>query len=366
MTAPRRSHRRQFLQGRSAADALADLTAGMAAESLADAPPAPAPPSDNYVLHVGRRAMACQFEVYFNAGQYPQASEAALAALDLVDELEAQLSVYRPDSELGEINRRATTEAVPVEPRLFELLEYALELHRQTGGAYDITSGALSAAWGFARRAGAVPSNDELAAALATVGSQHVVLDPERQTVRFLRSGLTLNLGSVGKGYSLDRCGELLADHGVEDYLLHGGQSSVLARGERQTSDAVGRGWPVGIAHPLRPERRLAQVWLQDRALGTSGSGVQYFHYRGRRLGHILDPRTGWPAEGVLSTTVLAPTAQQADALSTALFILGPERGLEFCQSRPELAVLFVCPRRGGDDIELVQAGFAADALEVF
>lgn len=365
MTAPRRSHRRQFLQGRSAADALEDLADGLAGETPADSPSRPALPRDNYVLHVGRRAMACQFEVYFNAGQYAQAAEAAFEALDLVEELEAQLSVYRADSELSDINRRAAAGEVPVERRLFALLEYAVDLHRQTDGAYDITSGALSTAWGFARRAGAVPNDDELAAALANVGSQHVQLAPERRKVRFERAGVSLNLGSVGKGYTLDRCAELLEEREVGDYLLHGGQSSVLARGFRQTADAAGRGWPVGIAHPLRPERRLAQVWLADRALGTSGSGVQYFHYRGRRLGHILDPRTGWPAEGVLSTTVLAPTAQQADALSTALFILGPERGLEFCRARPELAALWVCPRPGGNDIELVQTGFDAGGLEL-
>jgi thiamine biosynthesis lipoprotein len=363
MTNPRRSHRRQFLQGRSATDALADLADGLAGEASAEAPAERAVPQDNYVLHVGRRAMACQFEVYFNAGQYPQAAEAALSALDLVDELEAQLSVYRGDSELSDINRRAVAGAVPVESRLFSLLAYAHGLHQQTGGAYDITSGALSAAWGFARRAGATPTDDELAAARAAVGSEHIELEPERRTVRFLRSGVTLNLGSVGKGYALDRGGELLAEQEIGDFLFHGGQSSVLARGQRQTADAVGRGWPVGIAHPLRPERRLAQVWLLDRALGASGSGVQYFHHRGRRLGHILDPRTGWPAEGVLSATVLAPTAQQADALSTALFILGPERGIEFCRSRPELAALWVCPQ--GDGIGLVETGFADGLLEI-
>jgi len=363
MNTPRRSHRRQFLQGRSAADALADLADNLVPESEDRASGQPPLPVDNYVLQIGRRAMACQFEVFCNAGQYPQAAEAALAALDLVDELEAQLSTYRSDSELSDINRRAGVGAVVVESRLFKLLAYAMELHRQTAGAYDITSGALSTAWGFARRAGAVPSDHELAEALATVGSQFVELEPTRHTVRFHRPGISLNLGSIGKGYALDRCAELLEEQQVGDYLLHGGQSSVLARGERKTADAVGRGWPVGIAHPLRPERRLAQVWLANRAVGSSGSGLQYFHYRGRRLGHILDPRTGWPAEGVLATTVLAPTAQEADALSTALFILGPERGLEFCRARPELAALWVCPR--GDDVQLVETGFAAGTLEL-
>jgi thiamine biosynthesis lipoprotein len=365
MTAPRRSHRREFLQGRSAIDALEHLADAMAAESVPP-PERAALPRDAYVLHVGRRAMACQFEVFLNAGQYPQGTEAALAALDLVDALEAQLSAYRADSELSEINRRAAAGPVPVEPRLWELLVVALALHAQTAGAYDITSAPLSAAWGFARRTGAVPSDAELAAALERVGSQHVELDPAKHSIHFQRPGLELNLGSIGKGYALDRAGEALADAGVHDFLLHGGQSSVLARGSRLTADAAGRGWPVGIAHPLRPERRLGQVWLQDGGLGTSGSGVQYFHVRGRRLGHILDPRTGWPVEGVLSTTVLAPTAREADALSTAFFILGPEGTADFCRQRPELAALVVCSPDDGRSLELVECGFPPGTLQIF
>jgi thiamine biosynthesis lipoprotein len=353
------------LQGRSAVDALEDLAEAVAAEST-PLPGQPPLPRDAYVVHLGRRAMACQFEVYLNAGQYAQGTEAALTALDLVDELEAQLSVYRADSELSEINRRAAAGPVPVEPRLCELLEYALALHAQTAGAYDITSGALSVAWGFARRAGAAPSEGELAAALERVGSQHVELDAAGRTIRFRRPGVELNLGSIGKGYALDRCGEALADAGVHDFLLHGGQSSVLARGDRLTADAVGRGWPVGIAHPLRPERRLGQVWLRDGGLGASGSGVQYFHYRGRRLGHILDPRTGWPVEGVLSTTVLAPTAREADALSTAFFILGPKGTAGFCRQRPELAALVVSSHDDGRSLELVDCGFPPGTLQIF
>jgi thiamine biosynthesis lipoprotein len=166
---------------------------------------------------------------------------------------------------------------------------------------------------------------------------------------------MELNLGAVGKGHALDRAATRLAEAGLENFLLHGGRSSVLARGRRNADE---QGWRVGIVHPLRADVRLAEVRLADRGLGTSGSGTQYFRHRGKRYGHILDPRTGRPAEGVLSATVLAPTAAEADALSTAVYVLGVERGLAFCATRPELAAAIVAPGARGD-VEVHTVGFA-------
>src|SRR5262249_48597115 len=144
---------------------------------------------------------------------------------------EDQLSVFRPDSEVSRLNRHAADEPLAVEPRLFALVELAMRISEQTGGAYDITAGPLSNAWGFTRRAGPIPDAELLAQARDCVGSRLVELDRERHTVRFTRPGMEINLGSIGKGYALDRCAELLAAAGIGDFLLHGGQSSVLARG---------------------------------------------------------------------------------------------------------------------------------------
>jgi thiamine biosynthesis lipoprotein len=142
--------------------------------------------------------------------------------------------------------------------------------------------------------------------------------------VRFLRPGVEINPGAIGKGWAIDRAVESLAAAGVASVLVHGGQSSVRARGTQGPAVEGRHGWRVGLRHPLRPGRRLATITLDDRALGTSGSGTQFFIDRGRRVGHILDPRTGLPAEGVISATVLAESAADADALATALYVLGP------------------------------------------
>jgi len=348
----RRTSRRDFLQGKGVPETAAER--GAPASPGASAPrPAPSPSGDPHLLQVSRRAMACQFQACFNSGQYAQAAQAALDSLDLVDALEDELSYFRPTSQLSRLNLVAAEGPVEVEPRLFELLELALRIHEETGGAFDVTSAPLTEAWGFARRQGAVPPDEVLAEALDRVGSRHVKLDAQRRTVHFLKPGIRLNLGSIGKGYALDRAAEVLASQGIGDFLFHGGQSSVLARGSHPAGQAgpegrAASGWLVGVRHPLRPDRRLAEIRLCDRALGTSGATMQYFRHRGRRLAHILDPRTGQPAQGVLSVTVVAPTAALADALSTAMFVMGPERAREFCAAHPEIAALLLCPEGGG------------------
>jgi FAD:protein FMN transferase len=337
MSATPRSTRREFLKGTAAADALAEIAAPSDA-----ACELPEPSRGTYLLKLSRRAMACQFEIILNAGQYADATETGLAALDLVDRLEDQLSIYRETSEVSRLNRQAAQQPIAVEPRLFALLQTGVAIHAQTHGAYDITAGPLSSAWGFTRRAGSIPAAAAIAAARDCVGSRYLELDPATHGVRFLKSGLGINLGSIGKGYALDRCAELLLAAGIHDFLLHGGNSSVLARGAHGAL-ALDQGWSVGVRNPLRPDRRLGQLRLKDRALATSGSGTQFFVHEGRRFGHILDPRSGWPAEDVLSVSVLAPTAAEADALSTAFYVLGPEGAQDYCAGHPDVGAVMLC-----------------------
>ncbi|MHB1033195.1 MAG: FAD:protein FMN transferase [Pirellulales bacterium] len=361
MSGQRKSHRRDFLRGRAAADAVADLAqnAATSGESLEN------PVDQPYVVQVKRRAMACDFAIFLKAGQYPHATESAIEALDLVEQLESQLSVFRPESELCRINLLAADAATPVEPRLFALLAQALQVSAQTKGAYDITSGPLSKVWGFYRRAGEIPQPANLAEALQRVGYARVQLDPAQRTIRFLTPGVELNLGSIGKGYALDRCAEHLESAGIAEFLLHGGKSSVLARGSRATGPEGPRGWTIGLPDPLHPGRRLAELRLQDKALATSGSAVQFFRYRGRRYGHILDPRTGWPAEGVLSATVIAPTAAAADALSTAFYVIGAAEAMEYCHTHPEIAAVLLRPAPHGNSVEVHAAGLAEETLRM-
>ncbi len=348
------------------------------------------------IIHVSRRAMASEFEVCFPAGSCPDGHQLALDALDGVEQLEERLSVFRPESDICRINRSASESPVAVEPWLFELFQEAMRLYEATGGALDITATPLWEAWGFARRAGRVPSDAELAEARQKVGSQFLELDPDRRTIRFLKPGMKINLGALGKGYALDRCAERLLASGMAHFLLHGGQSSVLARGDKDggmktdggRQDAMtggerpmvseaqpantpispignrkseignpkspfapiahsfssSSGWQVGVRHPLRLGLRLGVLRLRDRGLGTSSGQFQSFRHQGRRYGHILDPRTGRPADGVFSATVVAPTAAEADALSTAFYVLGPSAAMNFCRDHPDIGLVLFCP----------------------
>jgi FAD:protein FMN transferase len=295
------------------------------------------------LLRFARQAMATTFEAVLPFGT-PQAQEAAEAALNQIDQLEAQLTVYREESEVSRLNREASTGPVQVEERLFELLARAAQLSMQTEGAFDISVGALIKAWGFYRRRGQVPVPEERAEVMNHVGMQHVILDPEERTIAFGREGIEINLGSIGKGYALDRVAEHLQSRfAIRSALLHGGHSSVLAVG---TQPGSRRGWQVGLTHPAEPGRRLGIIYLRNRALATSAATFQHLVYNGKRLGHILDPRTGWPAEGTAMASVTAATAAEADALATAFYVLGVEKARQYCERHPHVGAVLLPENR--------------------
>jgi thiamine biosynthesis lipoprotein len=286
--------------------------------------------------------MACRFQILLPATQ-PAAIQAASAALDLIDDLEDQMTVYGDSSEVSRINLLGAVTAVPVERRLFDLFQIALDVTTETGGAFDMAAGALVKAWGFFRGPKRIPETAQLACVMERVGSRHVKLDPLARTIAFGRVGVELNLGAIGKGYALDRAAELLkCERGVPSALLHAGQSSLLAMGSFDDRDSDAKGWLVAIGHPYRPGEPIATVRLRDCALGTSGATVQYFEAAGRRFGHILDPRTGWPCAKKTCVSVIAPTAALADALSTAFFILGPEGAREYCERHADVGAVVV------------------------
>ncbi|WP_165220399.1 FAD:protein FMN transferase [Aquisphaera insulae] len=307
------------------------------------------------LVRVHRPAMGSYFEVRLGA-RLPGAVDLATRALDLVDELEAQLTVYREDSEVSRLNATAHLGPVPVEPALFRLLEQAVNLGRLTGGAYDVTAGALSEAWGFTRGPKRVPDPVSLEHARARTGWHHLRLDPAASTVAFDRPGICINLGSIGKGYAIDRAVALIRDHWLPtSAMVHGGQSSLFALGS--PPGRFGARWEVALRNPRDPERPLGVIRLRNRGLGTSGGAFQSFVADGQVFGHILDPRTGRPAMGPASVTVLAPTAAEADALSTAFYLLGPDGAREYVATRPDVAAIFVLEEAREDRPRILTAG---------
>ena len=278
------------------------------------------------LTHVSRRAMATEFVAILPAHR-ADAVEVVFAALEQLDWIESDLTVHRADSEVSRINQHAARLPVAVSSRTFQLLEKAAHWSELTEGAFDITAGPLIDAWGFTQRSGRKPTDQEISDSLRCVGYSNVELCQGDQTVRFRQAGMSINLGAIGKGDALDRIAATLHAQGVSDFLLHGGNSSVIAAGDQVHES--GLGWAVGLAHPTKPKRRLAGIWLRDMALATSGSGKQFFHHRGRRFGHVIDPRTGYPAGDLLALTVLMPSAADADACATGLFVSGTSQILQ-------------------------------------
>jgi thiamine biosynthesis lipoprotein len=288
---------------------------------------------EGHWIRIHRPAMACRFEILLDGADDQQAA-AAREALDEADRLEAELSVFRETSALSRVNRTAAERPASVEADLFALLVRCRDLHARTAGAFDITSTPLSRCWGFLRREGRRPSADAIAAARALVGMSEVVFDEAARTVRFPRAGMELNLGSIGKGYALDRMAALMRARGTKHALLSAGGSSAVALGGR------GEGWTVDIRPRQAAGARLARLFLRDGALATSGAGEQFFEVDGQRYGHVIDPRTGWPAAGVLSVSVVTPEGALSDALSTAFLVGGLDVARRYCSAHPETLAL--------------------------
>jgi thiamine biosynthesis lipoprotein len=260
--------------------------------------------------------MGCEFSVSFPAGA-PDGVAAGCAALDEVDRLEQLLSVFREDSEIARLNRGEAA----IGREVYELLRWSVRLSAATGGAFDAATGSLVNAW----RGGRVPEAGEVAAALATSGSRHVRF--HEGAVEFLRPGIRFNLGAIGKGFAIDSALRRIRRPCV---LMQGGGSSIGAVGT----------WTVAIG-----DRPFARVRLRNQAMGTSAATHQFFVEDGRRYGHILDPRTGWPARGVLSATAIAQTATEADALSTAFYVMGPAATRQFCEANPRFGAVLLLPK---------------------
>lgn len=356
-TDPYGSTRRDFLTGRVAEKELARAQDALS-DAVIDAGEHRPVPQGYDTVRLETRAMACPWSVIMDPGPAQQVMLAS-DALAIAHELEAQLSVYRPESELSRINRTAAEAPQVVEANLFGLLQQCRELATGTGGAFDPVVQSLILLWRTCRSEGRVPRQEEIDDALAATGMSHVSFDPAAHTVAFDRPGVGFDLGAIGKGYAVDRAVDQLDAHGLPGFLLHGGLSSLFARGEHYGQP----GWPVGIKNPLFTEERYATILLRDRGLSTSGSNIQYFRSQGRRYGHILDPRTGWPAEGLLSVTVIAPTAAEADALSTAFYVMGLENALAWCDNHPAIGALLIPPPPQGRRLEPVVRNVPDDIL---
>ncbi|TWT67133.1 Thiamine biosynthesis lipoprotein ApbE precursor [Allorhodopirellula solitaria] len=313
--------------------------------------------------------MACDFVVLVRDAHqkigHRSVADVVLDALESVDAIEQRLTVYDATSEVSAINQAAGDGPVRVSAETFAVLQHAARLSEATGGAFDITAGPLIDAWGFTTRQGRKPTAEEITNARSLVGMDQIGLDADERTVELRQPGMRINLGAIGKGDAIDHVASRLKSAGINDFLIHAGQSSVLACGDQfetveakeSEPDQSPRGWKVGIAHPTKPNRRIAGFWLCDAALATSGSGKQFFHHRGKRYGHVIDPRSGEPAGDMLSLSVITPRAIDADALATGLFVNGREQATAYAEANGSMPVLLVVPGERQDAVDVETVG---------
>jgi len=278
----------------------------------------------------------CSVEVH--EADPDRARRAADAALDAMAQVEARLSTWTADSELARLNRAAGSGWIEVSPELREFLAHALRWQRATRGTFDPCVGALVDAWDL-RREGRVPSQVELAHALDRSGMRHVARVGDR--ARIDRAGAWIDSGGSGKGWALDRAAGELRRHGVRSALLDAG-GQVLAIGTPEDADE----WRIAIAHPARREDATLVLALVDASASTSSQSESFVESAGMRIGHVLDPRSGRPVEGAASATVVARSAADADALSTAMLVMGPQNGARWARSR-RIAAAWLVPSDG-------------------
>jgi len=289
---------------------------------------------------VARNAMATRFEIVVHGHDEASLRAAAEEALNEIQRIEAQLSLYRPDSEVAHLNARAARDWMRVSPEVFGLLEQAAYLSSKTDGAFDITVAPLIRCWGFMGGTRQQPTPEAIEQARQTVGMQLVELDPENFAVRCRRPGVMLDFGAIGKGHAIDKAAGLLREEGITSAILHGGTSTVFAIGKPPDQPA----WKIAIEAPPETEnaqpKPIAVVELHDEALSVSAVWGKSFSSAGKTFGHIVDPRTGYPADNAHLAAVVLPSATETDALSTALLTIGPSAQDTIALLRPNLRSL--------------------------
>lgn len=296
-----------------------------------------------------------------------EAVQNAIAAV--LENINAKMSVYRPDSEISRFNEHRDPAPFPLSQETMEVFQLARRISVETDGAFDITISPLVDLWGFGpgrNREGRVPEDEEIAAVRDRIGYDKIELDPAAGTARKLHPELSCDVGAIAPGYASDKIAEALERLGHTNYMIEIG-GEVRARGR----NAEGRTWRIGIEKPDPAGRAVHLVVpLRDAALSTSGDYRNFFEKDGKRYCHEIDPRTGRPiTHHLASVSVIGPDCASADAYATALMILGVDEGLRFAETH-ELAAFFIVREASGRFIEHRSPAFieymscAADAGE--
>ncbi|MCP4445903.1 MAG: FAD:protein FMN transferase [Myxococcales bacterium] len=300
--------------------------------------PQPSPNTPAKVVHVGDKVMGTVVDITMWTDDEPGAQAAAKAVFDEFRRVDALMSSWLPDSAVAQINNAAGRSGVVVGDELMELIGTALTAGKESLGAFDITVGAFRGLWKFDQDIdGTIPKKSDVIARTKLVSYKNVRLTPKKRTVKLARKGMRITLGGIAKGHAVDQSVAILRAKGYSDFIVQSGGDLFVSgtRGDRK--------WRVGIRDPRGSrDATFAVAEVANRTFSTSGDYERFVIKDGVRYHHLLDPATGRPSTRSRSVTVLAPNALTADIWSTALFVLGHERGMKIVETRAELDAVFV------------------------
>lgn len=277
------------------------------------------------------------FEITVVATDSVQANQFVNMAFDEVTRIEHLISDWIPTTQISKVNQQAGIAAVKVDLEVFELVERALKISKLTDGAFDISYASMDKIWKFDDSMKTMPTEEAIKKSVAKVGYEHILLDANNTTIFLENEGMKLGLGGIGQGYIADKIKVLLQKNGCTSGLVN--VSGDINTWGKQPN---GADWSVGIVNPMNKNKVFATFPLYDSAVETSGSYEKYVTFNGKRYSHIIDPRTGYPATGIVSVSVFAKQTELADALATGIFVLGVEVGLDLVNQLKGIGCIIV------------------------
>ncbi len=281
--------------------------------------------------------MGSRFDITVVANSEQEGNGYIDLAVAEIQRIEKLISSWDANSETSAINKNAGIKAVKVSPELFALIERAIRISDLTDGAFDISYASMDRIWHFDGSMTKMPSEETIAASVAKVGYQNIVLNKAASTVFLKKAGMKIGFGAIGKGYAADKAKALLMSKGVSAGIIN-------ASGDMNTwgKQPDGSYWKVAITNPMNKDKAFALLPIKNGAVVTSGDYEKFVKFNGIRYTHIIDPRTGYPAHGIISATVFAPKAELADALATSVFVMGIDVGLDRINQLPQIECIIV------------------------
>ena len=283
------------------------------------------------------KLMGSRFDITVVANDSLQGHKYINDAIEEISRIERLISSWDPKSQTSEVNRNAGIKAVKVDKELFDLIERSIAISKMTDGAFDITYASMDKIWKYDGSMIQMPSEDVIKASVRKIGYQNIILNKEATTVFLKLEGMKMGFGAIGKGYAADKAKDLLMAKGVPAGIIN-------ASGDMNTwgLQPNGEQWKVAITNPMDKSKAYGLLPISDGAVVTSGNYEKFVEFNNVRYSHIIDPRTGYPATGIISVTVFAPKAELADALATSVFVMGRDVGLNRINQLPNVECIII------------------------